>query len=214
MIHTRHMELFDVSNVSITLIGAGGIGATTALALAKMGVRFLNVYDGDTVDDVNLATQLHRLSDVGRPKVAALADVIAEFSDDTDVWDHMERVDHTTTLASQFIISAVDSITARKEIWQTVKYSKVRWYMDARMAAEEMHLFTVSMDDYGWYDQMLAGESETGVADVPCTMKATFYCALIAGGLIGSAVKNIVVGEWQPKIQIFNMRKHVLTVIP
>ena len=214
MRHDRHSELFDCAGVSVTLVGAGGIGAATALVLAKMGVPYLTICDGDTVDDVNLATQLHKLSAVGRPKVEAVKDMLLEFSDDTDVQIVNGRIESDGYLYGQFAISAVDSITARKDIWNAVKRGKVRWYMDARMSAEQFHLFTVDMSDYAWYENMLAGESEAGVPDVPCTMKATFFCASIAGGLIGSAVKNILVGEGQPKIQILDMRKHVLTVVP
>ena len=52
MNHTRHMGIFQVpSTFSVTLIGAGGIGATTALTLAKMGVRILQIFDDDTVSE-------------------------------------------------------------------------------------------------------------------------------------------------------------------
>ena len=49
----------------VTVIGAGGIGAATCLALAKMGVPFFTIIDDDVVSDVNMPTQLHRLADLG-----------------------------------------------------------------------------------------------------------------------------------------------------
>ena len=82
MDHLRHSGIFNASRFPITLIGAGGIGAITGIVLAKMGVPVLNVYDGDTVDPVNIATQFYRTSDIGSAKPFALKQIIEEFSDD------------------------------------------------------------------------------------------------------------------------------------
>ena len=74
---TRFSGLFHVPNIfPVILIGAGGIGAITAVTLAKMGVTDLVVYDDDVVSNENIATQLHRISDVGKLKVEGLHDTI------------------------------------------------------------------------------------------------------------------------------------------
>ena len=49
------------------------MGATTALTLAKMGYRYMNIYDADVVSEENTGTQLHKPSDIGNAKVLALA---------------------------------------------------------------------------------------------------------------------------------------------
>lgn len=214
MDHLRHSDLFDVSDLSISLVGCGGIGAASALVLSKMGVDGLVLYDGDTVDEVNLPTQFHRLSDLGRSKADAVADLVAEFSDDTIVEAWPKRITGEDALHDRIVISAVDSIQARKDIWQAVKNGRVRWYLDARMAAEEFHLFRVDMKgDISWYDAMLAGEDDAHVPDLACTAKATIYCAAIAAGQIGMAVKAIATGEEFPRILIHNIRRTVLTAI-
>ena len=146
MDHSRHMELFDARNLSVTLIGCGGIGALTALVLAKMGVGYLNLYDDDTVDEVNLATQFHRLSNVGRNKGMALEETIQLFADDTMTEVNDYRVDdHIDKLPGEIIISAVDSIFARKDIWKAAYNSPAHWYLDARMAAEQFRLNTIDL---------------------------------------------------------------------
>lgn len=216
MDHTRHADIFRAESLSVTLVGAGGIGAATALALAKMGVGQLTVWDDDTVSEFNLPTQLHRLSDLGRLKVQALNQLILDFSDDTDFVAVPDRVipeDHCG-LEDYIVISAVDSIAARKGIWQSVKQGKVRWYLDSRMAAEEFHLFCVDMWDYAWYEQMLAGEDDTNVPELSCTAKATFYTALIASGRIGLAVKRIAMGQKNPRVFIYNIAADHLLVQP
>lgn len=64
--HGRDME------PQILLVGAGGIGAPAAWALAEAGVRALTVIDEDTVELSNLHRQiLFDDDDIGRPKLDA-----------------------------------------------------------------------------------------------------------------------------------------------
>jgi molybdopterin/thiamine biosynthesis adenylyltransferase len=64
---------------AILLIGAGGIGAPCALALAHAGVTSLAVADADRVERSNLHRQiLFADRDVGRAKVAAFAERLVD----------------------------------------------------------------------------------------------------------------------------------------
>jgi molybdopterin/thiamine biosynthesis adenylyltransferase len=61
----------------IVLVGAGGIGAPAAIALAAAGVTAIEVADDDRVDVTNLHRQiLFEEGDVGRGKLDALSDAI------------------------------------------------------------------------------------------------------------------------------------------
>lgn len=216
MDHTRHQGIFDVSRTSVGLIGAGGIGATTALALAKMGVRYIDIWDDDTVSDVNLPTQLHKIASLNRSKVTTLSETLAEFSDEVDTSVVFGRFTENSEYTGTVLISAVDSINARKAIWEAARRCQIRFYLDARMAAEEFHLFTVDMsspETYAWYEQMLSGESEEGVPDLPCTSKATFYCAMLAAAHIAHAVKRIGMGQDVQHVLIQNLPQNSLTIL-
>jgi molybdopterin/thiamine biosynthesis adenylyltransferase len=208
--HVRHSGIYDASLLSVTLIGAGGIGATTALTLAKMGVRQFEIWDGDTVSEENIATQLHKPAQIGVGKVYALAHTLGEFSDEIIRLDKfMGRVDEHSTICDQIVISAVDSITARQDIWKAVVRGGFEWYLDARMAAEEFQLHIVDARDPTWYDKLITGEREEDVPDEVCTMKATYFCSQIASGLIGSTVRKIVTGLPVPHKIVFNIRNSV-----
>jgi molybdopterin/thiamine biosynthesis adenylyltransferase len=210
MDHIRHSGLFNASDLSATLVGCGGIGAAAAIALAKMGLRRLNLYDEDTVEVENIATQFHPISGVGRLKVEVLRDTLKEFSDETSMITHPIRVVPGMLLHDFIVISAVDSIQARQDIFNTLD---CRWYIDARMAAEEFHLFVVDMHDCQWYQNLLFAESDNQVPDLPCTSKATIYCGMLAAAEVAAAIKAIAIDEARGSYIVYNIRKQRLTVL-
>src|SRR5918993_3538656 len=70
----------------VAVVGAGGLGSPTVLALAAAGVGTLTVIDDDEVEASNLQRQvMHRVSDVGRLKVDSAVRVAADLSPVTRV---------------------------------------------------------------------------------------------------------------------------------
>jgi molybdopterin/thiamine biosynthesis adenylyltransferase len=201
MNHERHMQIFNVPTYfSVGIVGAGGIGATTGLILAKMGVVQLTVWDDDCVSETNIPTQLHKWSEIDQPKVFSLQRTLEEFSDEILFTPMQERITETSAFPYfDLLISAVDSITARKLIWDAIyRGEKPRWYIDARMSAEEFQMFIVNMSDRSAihsYATMLERISEDDIPEVTCTMKATFHCSAAAATNIGAALRNILRNE-------------------
>ncbi len=79
----RQLDVLDVPRLArtpITVIGAGAVGSFTVLALAKCGAECITVYDDDTVESHNLPNQWYRLTDLGRPKVEALRELVREMT--------------------------------------------------------------------------------------------------------------------------------------
>jgi hypothetical protein len=202
--HTRHLNIYNIPQFfSVGVVGAGGIGAITALGLAKMGVVQMTVWDDDTVSSTNIPTQLHPVSDVGMPKVDSLQQTLERFSDEILFNGVKSRVDFDTDfdMTYDLLIAAVDSIEARQDIWGAVCRSRVEWYLDTRMGAEEYQHFLVDMHDPGVverYDKFLHSFTDKDLPEVPCTSKATFYTALGAGQHVGTALRNIIKGEAKP----------------
>ena len=204
--HTRHVGIFNASNLDVCLIGAGGIGAITAITLGKMGIHGLEIFDDDTVDDVNLATQFHRVSDIGSKKVRTVNNSVWDFSRAMPQVYEQRITEESRLKPADVFISTVDSIASRQGVWQAVKNSVVLddprlpsvWYLDARMGAEVFELFAVYMKDPDWYDVNISRAHDDDIPDLPCTSKATIYTANIAAGHIGAAIRRILTGKQKP----------------
>jgi molybdopterin/thiamine biosynthesis adenylyltransferase len=200
MIHTRHSELFDCSRLGVTIVGAGGIGAVTALTLAKMGVASIQIWDKDKIGEENLATQLHQPSDTGGNKALSVKKTIELFTDDVEVDAVPWMVEHDTALYGSVIISAVDSIAARKVIWSALdKYGKWVWYIDTRMGAEKAEILCVNTQDRAWYAGLLAETDDSQFEEAPCTKKSTYFCASGIACLLGELVRMVASDEVLPK---------------
>lgn len=197
--HLRHSGLFAPCEFPIVLIGAGGIGSSTAIMLSKMSDGDIQVYDDDNVEGINIATQFYRMEDIGHNKANAISAIANQFSDTTLFNPIPERYPFSRQNPAWMVISGVDSIESRKAIWQALQLAMDwKWYLDARMGAEKFELYCVSRDDIEWYSNLLSCQQDELNPDEPCTAKATFYTAAIAAGHIGKTIRKILTGEKPP----------------
>jgi molybdopterin/thiamine biosynthesis adenylyltransferase len=193
----RQLDFVSPSDLDleVSLIGLGGLGSPIALALVKMGCPRLTVYDADRVEPHNLPNQLYRLVDVERPKADALGAFLREFAPaDIRVVNEMV-VDRSF---SGIVISAVDSMAARRSIWENcIRYrASVALYVDARMGGEVGRVLTVSPVNprsVEAYEAALFSDAE-GVED-PCTAQATIYGTFGVAAFVANQVKRFVRGE-------------------
>lgn len=82
-----------LANSRVLVIGAGGLGCSTVPLLAGAGVGTIGLIDDDVVELSNLHRQItHRTADLGCPKVAALAEVVAGLNDAVHVETHPQRL--------------------------------------------------------------------------------------------------------------------------
>jgi threonine dehydrogenase-like Zn-dependent dehydrogenase len=189
----------------VTVIGCGGIGSPTVLALAKMGCADITIYDDDLVEVHNLPNQLHKMDHVGQPKVDGFSKVVEEFTGFKPK-AVVERVSSSHPLEG-VVISGVDSMKARQEIWQAVKYNPlVKLYIDARMGAEVCRIYSVQPvdpTDVRRYESSLYSDEEA--LDAPCTERSIIYNVFVIAGLIGNQVKKFAKGEALEKEIIFDL---------
>lgn len=189
---TRQLDLIPIECLSerITIIGAGAIGGWTALALAKMGFLNLGLIDFDKVDVENLNSQFFRHKDIGKTKVEAIDSLIFDFTD-----HHIDIMngEYKTETFPGIVISAVDSMEVRKQIWEShLKSPNTRYIIDPRMGAEVALLYAMNpmnAKDREEYPKTLYSDQDA--VQEKCTAKSTAYCAMALAGLVCAQVKAI-----------------------
>lgn len=142
----RHLEVFSVEhfgNKRIDIIGAGAVGSAVAVQLAKLGLENIHVWDFDTVEGHNIANQRYALKDIGQPKVTALAAIIKEATGH-DITVHEQKLEGGEPLGD-VVFLAVDTMAARKAIWQKSLRNKLRTKLviETRMGAEEGRVYAI-----------------------------------------------------------------------
>jgi hypothetical protein len=183
----RQLEIADPSRFKdkpITVIGAGGIGAATVIALAKTGFENITVYDFDTIEEHNLPNQLLPIW-VGEQdtlkwaKTTALFHLVHDLAD-ISITPKYER--YTDQPLGEIVISAVDSLEVRRSIWAQAQQSMdTLFFLDGRMAITSMDLYAIDMlneEAVASYEQSLTGKAE----ELPCTARATMFNSFIIAG--------------------------------
>ena len=181
----------------ITVVGAGAIGSFTTLALSKMGFRHITVWDDDEVEEVNLNAQLYGLGDIGALKITALSGLCYQLcNQNVSILSRKFRW-REEMLGDGIVISAVDSMSARREMWEHCKecYGSIPLMIDPRMAVEYARIFAMRpemTEDVTTYEKTL--HSDDNAVQERCTAKATVYTALLISGLICKIIKDFLQG--------------------
>jgi len=105
--YSRHTLLPEVGvdgqlkmlNAKVLLLGAGGLGAPTALYLAAAGIGTIGLVDDDVVDASNLQRQvIHNTERIGTPKTESARLTIEALNPDVEVVEHRTRLDASNIL--------------------------------------------------------------------------------------------------------------------
>ena len=212
--YCRQMGLIKIDMLStpITVIGCGAIGSFTTLALAKVGFHNLTVWDGDKIEEHNIPNQFYPLSTVGLAKTVALKKMVKMFEG-----VEIKGVNRFWTGArlSGVVVSAVDSMKVRSEIWKGVgRNVEVPILIDGRMGGNQLEVYTVDMkimDDRKRYMKTLYPDSAT--APVPCTERAVMYNVLNIASWIVNQLR-LVLSHKEYKRQMIMDLENMMLVIP
>ena len=124
--YSRHLLLPEVGidgqekllNAKVLLIGAGGLGAPTALYLAAAGIGTIGLVDDDVVDASNLQRQvIHNTERIGEPKTASARQTIEALNPDVEVVEYDLRLDAGNILETiaeyDVIVDGADNFPTR-----------------------------------------------------------------------------------------------------
>lgn len=160
---------------SATIIGCGAVGRQVALMLASMGFSRLTLWDPDTVSPENLGPQQWIEVDVGRLKVDALLDDLFVRNPATLVTARPNPFGTDSQIETPFVFSCVDNMEVRRTIADRFQLSSASLLIDTRMTAFYYEVHAVTRPQVPDYIATIFPQSEAD--PLPCTAKATAYCA-------------------------------------
>ena len=208
MDYTRQMDIISptqLKNTQLIGIGAGGIGSPTVLALTKMGLHDITIYDDDVIEVHNLPNQMYRLKDLGKLKVDALAEICEEYSG-TVIIKNTEK--YFNQDLNGVVFSGVDSMGQREIIWKSIKNNpNVSIYIDGRMGGEVARILTINPCDpvdIEFYESTLCKDEDA--QDLPCTARAIIYNVFTIASIICNKVKKHVKKETYFKDLIIDLK--------
>ncbi|MBF0264601.1 MAG: tRNA cyclic N6-threonylcarbamoyladenosine(37) synthase TcdA [Gammaproteobacteria bacterium] len=113
-------QLFQ--EVSVTVIGIGGVGSWVVEALARSGFANINIIDFDDISESNINRQIHSLTEtIGKPKVEVMVQRVKSINPECNITGVDDRLSETNIekffdpqlgllKQSQYIIDAIDSV--------------------------------------------------------------------------------------------------------
>jgi molybdopterin-synthase adenylyltransferase len=217
--YSRQRGYFDPSRHggSVTLIGAGGIGSPTGLALAKLGVPRIDVIDFDTVETHNLPNQMFTAGRLGESKSFALASDMQSHAPEVEVNAHRGKVTEdgifvatesgdgvTSYLPRGVVIGALDSMEARQHLWEAVKdVPYVDLLIDGRLGGEAIVIYAVNPQRDADYYEATLHPDEDGV-ELPCSRRQVIDVGFAVAALITRAVRRHLTGAQVERMVYLN----------
>jgi molybdopterin/thiamine biosynthesis adenylyltransferase len=206
--HERFKDAdFYNPDLSVIVLGAGGIGSHLTYALCRQGYEIF-IYDDDRVEIHNIGSQLYNVNHIGKNKAEIAVNYCKEFGNATAY--PMGRFEADSPI-DNIVFSCFDNMKYRKiafDKWLEHQLSKdaaykakhpkeVNAFIDMRMDAESWQVYLVNnKKDAEEYVKTLFEDSE--VPDAPCSYKATCHTgvgvASYAAGLFLNLVANKKMG--------------------
>lgn len=200
----------NIQKKTVILAGVGGIGSYVGFLLARMKPASMFIYDDDIVEAVNMSGQLYGQSDLGRPKVSALAEMIRNYAGYSSVFAVSERFTDESE-ASDIMICGFDNMAARKLFfnkWVSHVQSKPEeerkncLFIDGRLAAEEFQVLCIKGDDeYNinrYNNEFLFSDAEA--EETVCSYKQTTFCANMIASCMVNLFVNFCANQCEPLI--------------
>ena len=200
----------NIQKKTIILAGVGGIGSYVGFLLARMKPASMFIYDNDIVEAVNMSGQLYGQSDLGKPKVSALAEMIRNYAGYSSIFAISERFTDESE-ASDIMICGFDNMAARKLFfnkWLSHVQSKPKeerkncLFIDGRLAAEEFQVLCIKGDDeYNinrYNNEFLFSDAEAD--ETICSYKQTTFCANMIASYMVNLFVNFCANQCNPLI--------------
>ena len=188
----RHAAWFGPEDAQpLNIIGVGATGSWIGLVAAKMGFHKFRIWDADIVEDHNLPNQIYDLEHVGKSKVDSFESVLTRFNPGIEVEKHnyFFTQEHKHLLDGPLILT-VDTMSARKEIYETFKLNwKVQKVFETRIGFDygELNIIdnlnTTHLEE--WRSTLV---DDKDIPDGPCNLR---ICTTLVTKIAGFTVHNV-----------------------
>lgn len=181
-----------MASLGFMVVGTGAIGRQVALQLVMAGAQKLAIWDFDKVEEHNLPNQGWPEDAIGKYKTDAMEDDLLRHNAKLGLAKRTVRFTGESFNKEQMrrpfkvdvAISAVDSMDARTEFYDTIK-DHCKLFVDGRMTAESCRIIAATPESL-YYPSTLFNQAE--MQEGPCAAKSTIYCANIAAGYMVAMV--------------------------
>lgn len=196
-----------VKTMTITVAGLGGIGSYVTFLLARLKPAALIVYDHDVVDETNMSGQLYSISDCGKNKGIAIANICRLFANYSTIFKYNMFMQDSEI--KPVAICGFDNMEARKTFFNawsaliiplTTEERAKCLYIDGRLAAEELQVYCFTGNDADsiskYMNNCLFTDAEAD--ETVCSYKQTSFMANMIGSLITNLFVNFVTNLCDP----------------
>lgn len=185
----------------ITIGGAGTIGSNIAFLMNAYGYK-IDLYEMDTVEDINRGSQNYMANQVGMTKYEALKELCGKIHDNYELYQKGEYKPGMPV--RNICISGFDNMQARTDMYDAwislQKYNKKKgltptaMFVDGRMTAERFDVYTVTTPKQSKaYRKTLFSDEEMEVG--PCGFKATKHVGYGVGFIMTQHIVNHILNK-------------------
>ena len=137
---TGEQGLEKLSRTRVLVFGAGGVGSWAAEALVRSGIGKIGIIDNDTICASNINRQIEATTlTIGQPKASTLKKRLLEINPDCEItaYDELfciESAGNFDIKNADYVIDAIDTLTHKLDLIETVCYNGVTLYSSMGMA--------------------------------------------------------------------------------
>lgn len=202
----------------VVIIGAGGLGGTVVELLARMGVGFLRVVDGDVFAPHNLNRQLlSNEKNLGMAKASAAVERVALINSDVEVEAVDMMLDHGNAeqllTGMDVVVDALDNINVRFLLQETAAKIGIP-LVHAAIAGFTGQISTIFPGDPGF--KTLYKEPASGNTGIEISLGNPAATPTIAAALQVQEVVKVITGTGEPlrnKILYFDTEYNCFHII-
>lgn len=145
---TRQMNKFDRNKFKqdVHIVGCGATGSWVALVLSKIGVKNINLYDFDVIEEHNIPNQFFSTDQLGKNKALALKDNCDKFcfEGEVNIRAFDKKVSGSDVKSMRGVVFVLtDTMESRNDIFQSLKWNaNVPLIIETRMGLEHGRVYS------------------------------------------------------------------------